>query len=51
MFLLGNKPIDRANAWCRPHIYHDQYIDLLNLEVGAVQEDPEMVRLFFDLLF
>ena len=50
MFKLGNKPILRANDWCRPHLKPDFKIIELSKHVETGDPEPEMVRLLFDRL-
>jgi hypothetical protein len=50
MFKLGNKPILRANDWCRKHLDTDFKILELSKQVETGDPEPEMVRLLFDRL-
>ena len=50
LFKSGNKPIQRANDWCRPHLKPDFKIIELSKHVETGDPEPEMVRLLFDRL-
>lgn len=50
MFKIGNKPILRANDWCRPHLTPDFKILKLSKYLDTQDPAPEMVRLLFERL-
>ena len=51
MFKMGNKPILRANDWCRPHLQGTPFdYDKNEMFKALDKEQPQMVKLFWDLL-
>ena len=49
LFKEGNKPIQRANDWCRPHL-ETTTVELVKKQFEVKEEKPQMVKLFWDVL-